>query len=260
MQRKAGNMISMAAVLSAKNLRFSYGPVEVLTDVTFAVEKGDYIALSGPNGAGKTTLIKTVFGLTGKYSGTVELFGQDIKSFNDWGRIGYLPQRVNVFNLLFPATVKEVVGLGLLSQKYFPKKFTKNDAAKIRQTLELMDIADLKDNLVGELSGGQQQRVFLARSLVSSPSLLVLDEPITALDLQSRDSFFELIKHLNQAQGISIIMITHDTAQIGQYANKLLYLDKRVVFFGRFADFCNSQEMTNYFGHFAQHLICHQHT
>jgi len=250
----------MAAVLSVKNLCFGYGPVEVLTDVTFAVEKGDYIALSGPNGAGKTTLIKAVFGLAGKYSGTAELFGQDIRSFDDWGRIGYLPQRVNVFNPLFPATVKEVVGLGLLSQKHFPKKFTTNDAAKIKQTLELMDIVDLKDNLVGELSGGQQQRVFLARSLVSGPSLLVLDEPITALDLQSRDSFFELIKNLNQAQGISIIMTTHDTAHIGQYASKLLYLDKRVIFYGRFADFCNSKEMTKYFGHFSQHLICHQHT
>ena len=249
----------MAAVLSVKNLCFAYGLVEVLTDVTFTVENGDYIALSGPNGAGKTTLIKTILGLTDKYHGSAELFGQDIKSFNDWGRVGYLPQRVNVFNPLFPATVKEAVGLGLLSQKHFPKKFTKNDATKIIQALELMDIVELKDKLIGELSGGQQQRVFLARALVSSPSLLVLDEPITALDPQSRDSFFELTKTLNQAQGIAIILITHDTAQIGQYASKLLYLDKKVVFYGRFADFCNSKEMTKYFGHFSQHLICHQH-
>lgn len=250
----------MTAVLSVKNLCFAYGPVEVLMDVTFAVEKGDYIALSGPNGAGKTTLIKTILGLTDNYRGAVELFGQDIKRFNDWDRIGYLPQRVNVFNPLFPATVKEAVGLGLLSQKQFPKKFTKSDATKIIRALELMDIVDLKDNLIGELSGGQQQRVFLARALVSKPSLLVLDEPITALDPQSRDSFFELTKNLNQAQGIAIILITHDTAQIGQYASKLLYLDKKVVFYGRFADFCNSKEMTKYFGHFSQHLICHQHT
>lgn len=250
----------MTAVLSVKNLCFAYGPVEVLMDVTFAVEKGDYIALSGPNGAGKTTLIKTILGLTDNYRGAMELFGQDIKRFNDWDRIGYLPQRVNVFNPLFPATVKEAVGLGLLSQKKFPKKFTKSDATKIIQALELMDIVDLKDNLIGELSGGQQQRVFLARALVSKPSLLVLDEPITALDPQSRDSFFELTKNLNQAQGIAIILITHDTAQIGQYASKLLYLDKKVVFYGRFADFCNSKEMTKYFGHFSQHLICHQHT
>lgn len=250
----------MTAVLSLKNLHFGYGAVEVLSDITFAVESGDYIALAGPNGGGKTTLIKAVLGLTGKYSGGAELFGQDMRDFRDWDRIGYLPQRVNAFNPLFPATVKEVVGLGLLSKKRFPKRFTRNDEVKITQTLELMDISGLKDKLVGELSGGQQQRVFLARSLVSSPSLLILDEPSTALDPQSRESFFGLIKKLNHDQGTTIILITHDTAQIGQYANRLLYLDKRVVFFGRFADFCSSEEMTRYFGHFSQHLICHQHT
>ncbi len=249
----------MNPVLSVKNLCSGYGPVEVLHQVTFAVEKDDYIALAGPNGAGKTTLIKTILGLMDKYSGTIELFGQDMKSFIRWDRIGYLPQRVNAFNPLFPAVVKEVVGLGLLSQKRFPKNYTKNDEIRIKQTLDLMDIADLNDKLIGELSGGQQQRVFLARSLVSNPELLILDEPSTALDAPSRESFFELLKKLNSDAGITIILITHDTAQIGQYANKLLYLDKQVVFYGSFADFCNSKEMSQYFGHFSQHLICHQH-
>jgi len=253
-------MYSMTPILSINKLCFSYGPVEVLSGITFDVESGDYIALAGPNGGGKTTLIKAVLGLAGKYSGTAELFGQDMKGFGDWDRIGYLAQRVNAFNPLFPATVKEVVALGLLSQKQFPKQFNRNDTAKITRTLELMDISDLKDKLVGELSGGQQQRVFLARSLVSNPSLLILDEPSTALDPLSRESFFELIKKLNHDQGTTIILITHDTAQIGQYANKLLYLDKKVIFYGYFADFCSSEEMTRYFGHFSQHLICHQHT
>jgi len=249
----------MTSILSVRNLYFSYGPAEALSDVTFTVEKGDYIALVGPNGAGKTTLVKTVLGLLGKYSGKAELFGQDRKSFDGWNRIGYLPQRINAFNPLFPAKVKEVVGLGLLSKIKFPKKFTKDDETKIKQTLDLMGIADLRDKLVGELSGGQQQRVFLSRALVSDPELIILDEPGTALDPQSRESFFEFIKKLNQDKGIAIILITHDTAQIGQYAKKLLYLDKKVVFYGSFADFCKSTEMNQYFGHFSQHLICHQH-
>lgn len=249
----------MTPILSVKNLSLSYGSTIALRDVTFAVEKGDYIALVGPNGAGKTTLIKAVLGLLGKYGGTAELFGQDGKSFAGWSRIGYLPQRIETFNPLFPAKVKEVVGLGLLSQKHFPKKFTRDDAAKISQTLDLMGIADLRDKLVGELSGGQQQRVFLARALVSDPELIILDEPGTALDPQSRESFFEFIKKLNQDRGIAVILITHDTAQIGQYAKKMLYLDKKVIFYGSFADFCKSKEMNQYFGHFSQHLICHQH-
>jgi zinc transport system ATP-binding protein len=249
----------MTFILSVKNLCVGYGPAEALSDVTFTVEKGDYIALAGPNGAGKTTLIKTVLGLLEKFGGIAELFGQDIKFFDGWGRIGYLPQRVNAFNPLFPATVKEVVGLGLLSQKRFPKKFISEDETKIMQQLDLMGISDLKDKLVGVLSVGQQQRVFLSRALVSNPELLILDEPSTALDPKSRESFFELIEKLNRDKGFTIILITHDIAQIGQYANKLLYLDKKVVFFGRFEDFCASKDMTKYFGQFSQHLICHQH-
>ncbi len=246
-------------ILSVKNMSFSYDAAEVLRDVSFDVQKGDYIGLAGPNGAGKTTLIKAILGLTDNYTGTAELFGRDMRSFNSWYRVGYLPQRVNVFNPLFPATVKEVVGLGLLSKKKFPRRFTKEDGVKIMETLELMGIADLGNKLVGELSGGQQQRVFLARALAPDPELLILDEPSTALDPVSREGFYDVIKKLNVEKGITSILITHDTAQIGRYASKLLYLDKKVIFYGAFADFCHSPEMTGYFGALSQHLICHQH-
>lgn len=246
-------------ILSVKNISFGYDASEVLRDVSFDVQKGDYIGLAGPNGAGKTTLIKAILGLTGAYTGAAELFGRDMRRFDAWYRVGYLPQRVNAFNPLFPATVKEVVGLGLLSKKSFPKRFSKEDGVKILETLELMGIADLGDKLVGELSGGQQQRVFLARALAPDPELLILDEPSTALDPVSREGFYDVIKKLNGEKGITCILITHDTAQIGRYANKLLYLDKKVIFYGPFADFCRSPEMTGYFGALSQHLICHQH-
>ncbi len=249
----------MASILSVRNLYCGYGSVEVLSDVSFDIEKGDYIGLAGPNGAGKTSVVKSVLGLSEKFKGIIKLFGQDLKYFNGWGRVGYLSQRVTAFNPLFPAAVKEVVGLGLLSQKEFPKRFNHTDDAKIKQSLGLMGISDLDRKPVSDLSGGQQQRVFLARALVSNPELLILDEPGTALDPQSREDFFEFIKKLNRDKGITIILITHDTAQIGQYANKLLYMDKKVVFYGSFSDFCRSVEMHQYFGHFSQHLICHQH-
>ena len=126
----------MNEVVSVQDLTFSYGSTEVLSHVSFRVERANYVALTGPNGAGKTTLIKVLLGLTDGYQGAVKLFGQDRKAFTEWGRIGYLPQRVNVFNPLFPATVREVVGLGLLSQKRFPKTFKKEDRATILATLD----------------------------------------------------------------------------------------------------------------------------
>jgi zinc transport system ATP-binding protein len=237
----------MRPVLSIKNLSFSYDATEVLSDVSFAIDKGDYVALAGPNGAGKTTLVKVILGLEHKQVGTIEILGKDSEGFRDWDR-------------MFPATVKEVVGLGLLSHKSFPKKFTRSDETRILKTLEFMDIVHLKDKLVGELSGGQQQRVFLCRALVSDPELLILDEPSTALDPQTREHFFALAERLNNDKNVTLIIITHDTADIGQYAGKLLYLDKRIIFYGGFADFCQSKEMEKYFGPFSQHLICHQHT
>ena len=238
----------MAAVLSVADLSFGYGTAEVLSHVTFAVEKGDYVILAGPNGAGKTTLIRTVLGLTGRHEGRVVLFGQDLTAFTGWARVGYLPQRVNAFNPLFPATVREVVGLGLLSQKTFPRRLTRRDRNMVRQTLELMGIPDLKDTPVAELSGGQQQRVFLARALVSHPELLILDEPSTALDPQARESFLESIRRLNREQGITVILITHDTDLIGRYATRVLYLDRRVIYYGLPSDLCNSPEMNRYSG------------
>lgn len=240
-------------------MSFGYDAAEVLRDISFEVRKGDYIGLAGPNGAGKTTLIRAILGLAGPRTGSVELFGRAARGFDDWRRVGYLPQRVSAFNQLFPATVKEVVALGLLSKKTFPKRFSKEDGAKIQETLELMGIAGLSDKLVGELSGGQQQRVFLARALAPGPELLIMDEPSTALDPVSREGLYDIIKKLNAEKGVTCVLITHDTAQIGRYANKLLYLDKKIIFYGLFADFCHSPEMTGYFGTFSQHLICHQH-
>lgn len=245
--------------LSVENLAFSYGSTDVLDNVSFKIERGDFVALVGPNGAGKTTLIKVILGLENKYQGQIKIFGMDAKNFDQWNLIGYLPQRVNTFNPLFPAIVKEVVGLGLLSQKKYPKKFNHDDEIKIANILNFLDISDLKNRPVSELSGGQQQRVFLARALVSDPELLIMDEPSTALDPETRQSFFKLIEKLNKEKGSTVVMITHDTTQVGQYANKMLYLDKGVIFYGPFADFCHSEDMEKYFGRFAQHLICHQH-
>jgi zinc transport system ATP-binding protein len=249
----------MHPVICIHNVSARYGGTEVLQNASFEVHAGDYVGLVGPNGAGKTTLIKTLLRLMEFDTGSIEILGKDIHSFSDWYKIGYLPQRASHFNPLFPATVREVVRLGLLSHKTYPRKFGGEDDGKIRQALQGLGIADLEERLVGELSGGQQQRVLLARALVSGPEILILDEPSTALDPQSKEKFFELMKTLNATRGITILLITHDVGQIGRYASKMLYLDKRVIFYGTFSTFCISSDMSSYFGDHAQHLICHQH-
>lgn len=248
----------MSAVIATEQLSARYNSIDVLQDISFEVSAGDYIGLAGPNGAGKTTLIKALLGLVTISRGSIKLFGEELAHFSQWDRIGYLAQRAG-FSLLFPASVKEIVGLGLLAQKRTPKRLTPRDTDRIDEALDLLGIESLRNKLMGELSGGQQQRVLLARALVAQPEVLLLDEPTAALDPQIRDSFFETIHDLNRDQRITVLLVTHDLGQIGQYATRLLYVDKRVVFFGRFLDFCVSAKMTDYFGTHSQHLICHQH-
>lgn len=248
----------MSVILKANKIYVNYGKTQALRDISFEINEGDYIGLAGPNGAGKTTLIKAILGLIPLTSGEMELFGQSQKKFSAWQKIGYLPQKSAVISTLFPATVEEILMLGILPSKKWPKVIDKRDHERVNKILEQFKISDLRKKMISELSGGQQQKILLARALISKPQLLILDEPSTALDPESRESFFQIISNLNQQENIAIILITHDTGYIGQYAKKLLYLDKKLVYFGKFSEFCTSTDMGSYFGH-EQHIICHQH-
>ncbi|QQS59284.1 ABC transporter ATP-binding protein [Candidatus Peregrinibacteria bacterium] len=246
------------SILDVQHLSACYGQTEAISDISFSVQKGDFIGLVGPNGGGKTTLTKAILGLISPSSGNIVLFGKKQQK-TDFSRIGYLPQKSPSMNPLFPASVEEVVLLGLLSLKKWRKTITKEDLQKTNAILEKLGIGELKKRMLSELSGGQQQKVFLARALVSEPKLLILDEPSTALDPTSREQFFALTKKLNKEHQTTIILITHDTGYIGKYANTLLYIDRRLVFFGNISDFCPSGETASCFEKNEKHIIWHQH-
>jgi len=135
----------------------------------------------------------------------------------------------------------------------------KGDKNRLKRTLEKMAIDHLSSRLIGELSYGEQQRAMLARALIRQPELLIFDEPTTALDPETREMFYALTQQMSRTEGTTVILVTHDSGIVGQYAQNLLYLDKKVIFSGTFQDFCSSQEMTGVFGLNSQHIICHQH-
>ena len=237
------------SIIRVDDLTFRYNGLDVISNITFAVEEGIYLGIVGPNGSGKSTLIKNILGILQPEQGRVELFGKPIGHFRHWEKIGYLPQRLSALNTHFPGTVEEIVQMGL------PKK----DPLTMRRTLEMMAIGHLASRLIGELSYGEQQRAMLAQALMRRPALLIFDEPTTALDPETREMFYSLTREMNRTDGTTVILVTHDIGVIGQYAQNLLYLDKKVIFSGTFKDFCSSQDMTGFFGPASQHLICHQH-
>lgn len=247
------------SIIETKNIRVLYDQSEAIKNISFEIQKGDFIGLAGPNGGGKTTLMKAILGLIPIENGEIKILGQDIKKFDDWGKIGYLPQKSPTINNLFPARVKEIVFLGLLSKKNYFKKILKEDKKSINKILEELKIKDLENKMFSELSGGQQQKVLLARALVSHPEILIFDEPSTALDPMSRESFFKLVEKINKEKGITIILITHDTGYIGTYANKLLYLDHEIKYFGDISGFCTDNKKGQYFEKRDKHIIWHQH-
>jgi zinc transport system ATP-binding protein len=243
-------------ILKVDNLSMRYGRNEVLTNVSFAVEKGDYIGIVGPNGSGKTTLMKGLLGLLPCSEGQIQYAERD-KSVQ---LFGYLPQKIIVGDRLFPAKVREIVGIGLIGNKPLPQFLNKEDKIRIDGILERLSILHLRDKRLADLSGGQQQRVLLARAMVNGPKLLILDEPTSALDPKVREEFYDLIGELNTNEGTTIMLVSHDIGSIGKYTKKMMYLDRGLVFFGDYEAFCKSSDMTSYFGHSAQHQFCWRHT
>lgn len=176
----------------------------------------DFVGLIGANGSGKTTLLRLIVGLLKPDEGEIRLFGEPLEKFKNWERIGYVPQR-NAFNPLFPATVREVVLSGLFSNKTILRRINKKQQQKCDDALHALGIEHLQNKLIGKLSGGQQQRVFLARALVNSPELLILDEPTVGIDAETQHSFFHMLRHMHQHHDITFLMVSHDIDKMRSY-------------------------------------------
>lgn len=244
-------------IITAKNISVELGHNVILSDISFDIQQGEFIGIAGPNGAGKSTLIRTLLNLN-PYTGSITLWDKPIQYFKNWNYIGYLPQSSTHYSLQFPATVEEIVSLGLISTLNWPRILSNNHIQQVQDTLASLKIDHLAKMSIHDLSGGQRQRVWLAKALVSHPKILILDEPTNALDLDVRGTFYRIITDLHQ-KGLTILLITHDMNDIGTYAEKLMIIDQKLVFWGNFNTFCESNQMSNYFGKNSQHLICHQH-
>jgi zinc transport system ATP-binding protein len=224
------------SVLSFEGVSFSFMEQAVIADASFTVYAGDFVALIGPNGSGKSTLIRLGLGLLPLQKGSVSLFGTPIKVFNEWGRAGYVPQKATSIDPTFPATVEEVVGLGLLAEQRWPRLTV--DKERIKGVLKRVDMQSFAKRRIGKLSGGQQQRVMIARALITKPELLVLDEPTAGVDQAHQAQFYDLLKELND-EGVTIVIVTHDLTRISKHVTKVACIDRHVTYHESHEEFCS---------------------
>lgn len=219
--------------IKCENLVLGYEGTPVAQNISFSVDKGDYLCIVGENGAGKSTLMKTLLGLTPLMGGSITN-GDGLNAHE----IGYLPQHTFV-QKDFPASVWEIVLSGTLSACGRRPFFNKEQKQLAEENMKRMDIWNLKKECYRNLSGGQQQRVLLARALCASSKLLVLDEPVTGLDPRVTIEFYQLIEDLNQ-EGLTIIMVSHDIHAAVKYASHILHIEKEESFIGTTKDYLKS--------------------
>jgi len=240
----------MGKILELEKVSFSYNNLDVVKDISFSIDKGDFVGLIGPNGSGKTTLLKLILGILTPRKGNVRILGRDLREFNDWSKIGYVPQKATNIEKNFPATVTEVVSMGLLSIKKFPKIITKRDYGDIKKVLAIVKMQDYAQRRITDLSGGQQQRVLIAKALVTNPKILILDEPTTGVDQENQKSFYDLLGKLNK-KGITIVLVSHDISRITQYVTKIASINQTLHFYGSHKEFCLNDP-----AHKHEHKLC----
>ena len=228
-----------------KNVSFSYGSQNVIEDVTFSVSKGELIGLVGPNGGGKTTLLKLIVGLLKPGAGRIEVVGTADKK----PTISYMSQNAQRIDPNFPATVKEIIETGLYGKLGFFGRLSNSDKLAIETAIKNVGLAKLKGSQITELSGGQLQKVFIARALVSNPSILILDEPTTGVDAEGEEAFYMLMKRINELYGVTVILVSHDVYALIDHTDRLMFLNKKLLYDGKPKELDSSRLLNLLFYH-----------
>jgi manganese/iron transport system ATP-binding protein len=218
-------------ILELKDVSIRFNGISALDHISFQLHKGERVAIIGPNGAGKSTLFNVIAGVLSPTQGQVNIYG------NTPGKhicIAYVPQRSQV-DWQFPANAADVVMMGRTRKLGFFGWPKRKDWDYVHASLELVGMADLAKRQIGELSGGQQQRVFIARALAQEAELMLMDEPLTGLDIRSQEEIFAIFKELRQRE-VTIMVATHDLNLAAERFDRLMLLNERMLGFGQASD------------------------
>ncbi len=234
---------AQAPSLELEHVYVSYDGIPALDDVTFTVDRGEQVAVVGPNGAGKSTLFNVIAGIIKPHKGKVSVYGSGP---NRHICVGYVPQR-NRIDWRFPVTIKDTVMMGRIGKMGMFHWPSSRDQRIVKDALAQVDMLSFAQRQIGELSGGQQQRVFLARALAQEAELLLLDEPLSGLDMPSQETFLGILSML-QGKGITMLIATHDLNQASDLFPKIMLLNHRLVAYGGPQDVLTEAVLTEAYG------------
>lgn len=241
-----------------ENIVLRYEQEIVLDNISFSIEKGDYVGIIGPNGSGKTSLLKLILGLLKPDSGTIKIFGADPRKLKERYKIGYVPQNISYIDKTFPATVEEVVRSGRTAQLGIGNLPEPTDHEAIETALINAEIKHLRKRLFGTLSGGERQRTLIARALAARPEMLILDEPEAGIDLVTQQNFYRFINTLNKEMGITILLVSHNVDAVANEVRTIVCLNHKLVCHGSIKDFVK-EEYIEQLHNSAKQFIEHKH-
>ena len=232
-----------APVVEFSHVSVGYGGELALDDITFTIPRGERTAIVGPNGAGKSTLLKVIAGILPTSSGEVRVYG-----YGAGGHIciGYVPQRTQV-DWNFPVTVSDVVMMGRVARLGLFRYAGHKDRQLVRESLAQVGMLHLANRQIGELSGGQQQRVFIARAMAQEAELLLMDEPLTGLDVPSQDAIFTVLDDL-RVRGMTVLVSTHDLHLASERFDRLMLLRRKLLGLGSAAEVLSQATLNRAYG------------
>ncbi|MCP4352332.1 MAG: heme ABC transporter ATP-binding protein [Desulfobacterales bacterium] len=210
--------------LKIEDLSYSYGKDNVLKDISFSVQKGEFFIIIGPNGSGKTTLLKTINSIIRPMKGRIEIYGHSYRTYTRKAVaqvIAFVPQEVPAD---FPFTVREVVLMGRTPHLGVLGLESEKDKEIAEEAMSFTHVSHIFHRKLSQLSGGERQRVFIARAVCQEPRIILLDEPTASLDLAHQVRVMDLMEKLKNEKNITVIMISHDVNLAAMYGDRLLLL------------------------------------
>ena len=219
--------------LEVKNLQFGYRDNLVIRDISFKIKAGSFVSIIGPNGSGKSTLLKALNNIYRPQKGSILLYNRDILSYKkkDLARkIALVPQDTSID---YEFTVEDIVMMGRHPYKGRFEREDESDYKIVKEALELTNTLTLKDRIINQISGGERQRAIIAKALAQKPAMILLDEPTSNLDINHQMDILNILKKLNEENGLTVILVIHDINLAARYSHEIILLrEGRIVGMG----------------------------